>query len=111
MSLAENLRKEMKDKYVIILIFLFIFSSLYILSFPYPWGEGVTAPGMPHQPTQVWEKEMWSGGTVPDENAYFQWAWIYYTTGKTYVPLEEIGPDKIARFSFFIGDSPQSSYF
>ena len=100
-------------KSALILLLIFIFSSIYILSFPYPWGEGAANPHMPagSHINAPWERKIWSGGTIPDENAYFQWAWIYYTTGKNYVPLEDIGPDKIQHFSFFIGESPKNSYF
>ncbi len=111
--LWEFLRGAMKSKYVRLLILLFFLVSIYILSFPYPWGEGVSAPGAPKNEHSGpgWQESMWSGGTIPDENAYFQWAWIYYTTGRNYVPLEEIGPDKIQHFNLIIGNSPQDSYF
>ena len=114
--LFEFLKREVKSKYSLVLILIFIFSSAYILSFPYPWGGGAPNPNLPgghHQPPpkQPWQVSMWSGGTIPDENAYFQWAWIYYITGKTYVPLEDIGPDKIQHFNIIIGSSPQNSYF
>ncbi len=114
--LFEFLKGEIKSRYSIILILIFIFSSIYILSFPYPWGKGAPNPNVPgehHQtlPKPPWQISMWSGGTIPDENAYFQWAWVYYTTGKTYIPLEDIGPDKIQHFNFIIGSSPQGSYF
>jgi len=55
--------------------------------------------------------EIWSGGTIPDEDGYFGWAYIYYTTGKTYIPLEDVGPDKIQQVDFFIGDSPETCVF
>lgn len=113
--LLEFLVREMKSKSSIILILTFIFSSVYVLSFPYPWGEGAPNPNLPggqHQPptNPPWQVSMWSGGTIPDENAYFQWAWVYYKTGKTYVPLEDIGPDKVQHFNVIIGASPRDSY-
>ena len=101
------------NRKTLILVLVFILSSIYVLSFPYPWGEGAQNPHMPGGSHHYapWERKMWSGGTIPDENAYFQWAWVYYHTGKDYVPLEDIGPDKTQNFNFYIGDSPQNSYF
>ncbi|HEC92248.1 MAG TPA: hypothetical protein ENI51_04525, partial [Candidatus Atribacteria bacterium] len=55
--------------------------------------------------------EIWTGGTNPDEAGYFGWAQIYYETGKTYIPLEEIGPNKIQHIDFYIGESPETSIF
>lgn len=100
-------------KTTLILIVIFIIASIYILSFPYPWGKGAENPHIPGGSSHYapWQRKIWSGGTIPDENAYFQWAWIYYTTGRNYIPLEDIGPDKIQHFSFFIGNSSQDSYF
>jgi hypothetical protein len=54
---------------------------------------------------------MWDGGTIPDEHAYFGWAWIYHRSGKTYVPLEEVGRTKIQRLDFFIGNTPENCVF
>ncbi|HDN50736.1 MAG TPA: hypothetical protein ENG06_03065 [Thermoplasmatales archaeon] len=84
-----------------VLIVLFLVSSAFVLSFPYPVGE---MKG-PHP------QGMWNGGIIPDEHGYFGWAWIYYTTGKSYVPLEEVGPKKIQQVDFFIGDSPEKCIF
>ncbi len=115
--LLEFLKREMRSKQAIILILIFIFSSIYILSFPYPWGEGASNPNVPGGPNPQQPQKppsqvnMWSGGTIPDENAYFQWAWVYYTTGKTYIPLEDICPDKIQHFNIVIGNAPRNSYF
>lgn len=83
------------SRYVILLI-LFLVSSSFVLSFPYPLRNDLG---------------MWNGGTIPDEHAYFGWAWIYYKTGKTYVPLEEIGPRKVQHLDFYIGDSPEDCVF
>ncbi len=80
-----------------ILIVLFMISSVFVLSFPYPLQERPNG--------------MWDGGTIPDEHAYFGWAWIYYKTGKTYVPLEDVGRTKIQHLDFFIGNTPESCVF
>jgi len=107
---------------VLILLILFLISSAFILSFPYPIGEqrhppnfsenfpGGTEPNntQGHPPTS---SEIWTGGTNPDEAGYFGWAQIYYETGKTYIPLEEIGPNKIQHMDFYIGESPETSIF
>ena len=113
MKLTQFLLNELKSREAKILIFTFIISSIYVLSFPYPWGEGAPNPNIPvHTPQkESWQIPMWSGGTIPDENAYFQWAWIYYKTKKTYVPIEDIGLDKIQHFNFIIGNSSHNSYF
>ncbi|HEC91402.1 MAG TPA: hypothetical protein ENI51_00150, partial [Candidatus Atribacteria bacterium] len=81
---------------VLILLILFIISSSFVLSFPYPIGEQRHPPNFPekfpggtelnntqrHPPAS---SEIWTGGTNPDEAGYFGWAQIYYETGKTYI--------------------------
>ena len=107
---------------VLILLILFIISSAFVLSFPYPIGEQRHPPNFPENFTGGTESnntqghpstssEIWTGGTNPDEGGYFGWAQIYYETGKTYIPLEEIGPNKIQHLDFYIGESPETSIF
>ena len=110
---------------IFILIILFVISSGFVLSFPYPIGEQKRPPSFPdigtgstvpndtieeerHPPTS---SEIWTGGTIPDEGGYFGWAQVYYETGKTYIPLEEVGPTKIQHVDFHIGDSPETCIF
>lgn len=105
-----------RQKRVLALVFFII--TMFVLSFPYPWNQGAGNPGAPagQAPTEPGPEggmipEIWSGGTIPDENGYFGWAYIYYSTGKTYIPLEDVGPDKIQQVDFFIGDSPETCVF
>jgi hypothetical protein len=84
-----------------ILVLFFIVSSAFVLSYPYPMK----------RTHEHYEPRIWTGGTIPDEHAYFRWAQIYYETGKTYVPLEEIGSSKVQHVDFYIGDSPGNCVF
>ena len=101
----------------LILLILFIITSVFIISFPYPLGEQGDHPNFPNNDTITEKKphpaskEIWTGGTNPDEAGYFGWAQIYYETGKTYIPLEEIGPNKIQHIDFYITGSPETSIF
>lgn len=87
---------------IMVLVILLSISSFFILSFPYPLHEKSMRPGV---------HPIWTGGTIPDEHSYFGWAQIYYETGKTYIPLEEVGPSKIQHVDFFIGNNPKECIF
>ncbi len=104
-----------RQKRVLVLIFVIV--ALFVLSFPYPWNQGAGNPGGQGPepegagPPSSTESELWSGGTIPDENGYFGWAYVYYKTGRSYIPLEDAGPTKIQPLDFFIGDSPETCVF
>jgi len=83
------------------LLLVFILCNVLIFSFKYP---------LPHV-TSPEGKEIWVGGTIPDEHAYFGWAQIYAETGNTYLPLEDIGPPKLQHVDFYLGDTGSSSIF
>ena len=88
---------------ILVLVILFIVTSAFVASFSYPLGE--------QRNLSPASNDIWTGGTIPDEKGYFGWAQIYYETGKTHIPLEEIGPTKIQHVDFFIGDSPEECIF
>ena len=85
-----------------LLFLIIVIPSIFVLFYPYHLGEESLRPNTP---------EVWTGGTIPDEKAYFGWAQIYYETGKTYIPLEEVGPDKIQHINFIIGSNPNECIF
>ena len=120
MPLAVAMNKKNSRLVLFILIAFFVISSAFVLSFPYPIGEQRHPPDFPKDWTgdsssdgsiggekqPPTSSEIWAGGTIPDEGGYFGWAQIYYETGKIYIPLEEIGINKIRHIDFFIGDPP-----
>lgn len=60
---------KFKEKHALFLLaILFIFTTIYISSFPY---------------------DLKTSYTVPDEKAYYDWALIF-AKGKYYIPVEEI---------------------
>jgi hypothetical protein len=125
MPLAVAMNKKNSRLVLFILIAFFVISSAFVLSFPYPIGEQRHPPDFPKDWTgdsssdgsiggekqPPTSSEIWAGGTIPDEGGYFGWAQIYYETGKIYIPLEEIGTNKIQHIDFFIGDSPENCIF
>ncbi len=86
----------------VILLLLILLPTLFIISFPYPIGE---------ESRGFADKKTWTGGTIPDEKAYYGWAQIYYETHNIYLPLEEVGPPKIQHIDFYIGENPSKCIF
>lgn len=108
--------------HILMLFVLFIITTMFILSFPYPLGEQRIHPDFPEMGSENLNndsvkvhpyipKEIWTGGTNPDEGGYYGWAQIYYETGRIYIPFEDIGPDKIQQIAFYKGNSPENSIF
>ncbi|MFQ5910087.1 MAG: hypothetical protein ACE5IJ_05120 [Thermoplasmata archaeon] len=91
---------------MIFMVLTFLVASSFVLLYDYPLGSGQaffrrSPPG----------EDVWTGGTIPDEDAYYGWAQIYYETGKQYVYLEDLGRDKIASVDFFLGPNESTSVF
>lgn len=89
-----------------ILLTMFVVTSAFVLLYDYPLGSRpmFSRPGPSGE-------GMWTGGTIPDEDGYFGWAQIYFETGKQYVYLEDLGPDKLAGVDFFLGSNESDSVF
>ncbi|HDM67288.1 MAG TPA: hypothetical protein ENG62_02745, partial [Thermoplasmatales archaeon] len=90
------------NKTRIVLLLLILLPTFFIISFPYPIGE---------ENNRFTDKKTWTGGTIPDEKAYYGWAQIYYETHNIYLPLEEVGPPKIQHIDFYIGENPSKCVF
>lgn len=100
------MRLNAKQASALILLSTFLLTSSFVLLYNYPIGSR-PAPFL-EGPSRT---SGWTGGTIPDEDGYFGWAQIYFETGKQYVYLEDIGPDKVASVDFFLGSNRSTSLF